>query len=190
MTANPNWTEIQEQLLKDEPVPGRPEKRQEVSDQPDIVARVFEEKMKALLKEIKNGLFGNVVATVHTIEFQKRGLPHMHLLIFLDQPYKFRNPEDVDTLVSAQIPDPATQSTLYETVSTCMFYGPCGAKWSSYQCPTDSCRIPVIPADSSTIPVEFASQNFEILIFRYLHRNSPRNGPERNGTGMHDRNGC
>jgi hypothetical protein len=32
---------------------------------------VFEEKKKALLKEIKNGLFGNVVATVHTIEFQK-----------------------------------------------------------------------------------------------------------------------
>ena len=128
MTANPNWPEIQEQLLKDEPVPGRPEKRQEVSDRPDIVARVFEEKKKALLKEIKNGLFGNVVATVHTIEFQKRGLPHMHLLIFLDQPYKFRNPEDVDTLVSAQIPDPATHPTLYETVSTCMLHGPCGAK--------------------------------------------------------------
>jgi hypothetical protein len=52
----------------------------------------------------------------------------MHLLIFLDQPYKFRNPEDVDTLVSAQIPDPATHPTLYETVSTCMLHGPCGAK--------------------------------------------------------------
>jgi len=69
MTANPNWPEIKEQLLKDDAVPGRPQKRQEASDQPDIVARVFEEKKKALLKEIKNGLFGNVVATVHTIEF-------------------------------------------------------------------------------------------------------------------------
>ena len=47
---------------------------------------------------------------------------------------------------------------------------------SSYRCPTDSCWIPVIPADSGTIPVEFASQNLEILIFRYLHRNSPWNG--------------
>ena len=54
-----------------------------------------------------------MVATVRTIEFQKHGLPHMHLLTYLDQPYKFRNPEDVDTLVSAQIPDPATHPTLY-----------------------------------------------------------------------------
>jgi hypothetical protein len=55
---------------------------------------------------------------------------------------------------------------------------------SSCSCPTDSCWIPVIPVDSGAIPVEFTSQIFAILLFRYLHRNSPRNGPERNGTGM------
>ena len=61
---------------------------------------------------------------------------------------------------------------------------------SSYWCPTDSCWIPVIPADSSMIPVEFTSQNLEILILQYLHWNSPQNGLEQNGTGMHDWNGC
>ena len=30
----------------------------------------------------------------------------------------------------------------------------------SYQCPPYSCQIPVIPVDSSGIPVEFTSQNF------------------------------
>jgi len=47
------------------------------------VAHVFEQKKNALLKEIHDGLFGRTVAMVHTIEFQKCGLPHMHLLIFL-----------------------------------------------------------------------------------------------------------
>src|SRR5271155_2427156 len=105
MTANPNWPEITEQLLWNDPVPGQPPSKQTAADRPDIVARVFEEKKKALLKEIKDGLFGKAVAMVHTIEFQKRGLPHMHLLIFLHQNDKIRNPDDVDSIVSAQIPD-------------------------------------------------------------------------------------
>ena len=82
MMANPNWPEIQETLLKDEG--NNPTgKKQTAADQPDIVAWVFELKKEALLKEIREGLFGKVGALVHTIEFQKRGLPHMHLLIFL-----------------------------------------------------------------------------------------------------------
>lgn len=80
MTANPNWPEIQEALLKEENETG---KKQTAADRPDIVARVFQLKKEALLKEIRDGLFGGVVGLVHTIEFQKRGLPHMHLLIFL-----------------------------------------------------------------------------------------------------------
>ena len=52
MTANPNWVEIQEALLKEQTVDGH---RQTAVDWPDIVARVFEEKKNALLKEIKDG---------------------------------------------------------------------------------------------------------------------------------------
>lgn len=82
MTANPNWPEIQEALLKDEG--DNPNgKKQTAADRPDIVARVFQLKKEAVLKEIREGLFGKVGGLVHTIEFQKRGLPHMHLLIFL-----------------------------------------------------------------------------------------------------------
>ena len=69
-------------------------------------------KRNQLLKEIKEGLFGRVPAMVHTIEFQKRGLPHMHLLIF--------------RIVSAQLPDPQLHSQLYHTVTNCMLHGPCG----------------------------------------------------------------
>src|SRR5271156_695035 len=123
MTANPNWPEITEQLLWNDPVPGQPPSKQTAADRPDIVARVFEEKKKALLKEIKDGLFGKAVAMVHTIEFQKRGLPHMHLLIFLHQNDKIRNPDDVDSIVSAQIPDKTLHPKLWETVTTTMIHG-------------------------------------------------------------------
>ena len=32
----------------------------------------------------------------------------------------------IDSIVSAQIPDPITQPLLYETVTSCMVHGPCG----------------------------------------------------------------
>ena len=66
MTANPNWVEVQEALLKEPTVNGQ---RQTAVDQPDIVAHVFEQKKNALLKEVKDGLFGKTAAMVHTIEF-------------------------------------------------------------------------------------------------------------------------
>ena len=90
------------------------------------MARVFELKKNELLKEIKNGLFGKVSAMVHTIEFQKRGLPHMHLLIFLDEEDKIRDAAHVDHIVSAQLPDPELHPLLYRTVTTCMLHGACG----------------------------------------------------------------
>ena len=73
ITANPKWSEIVQSLF-----PG-----QTATDHPDIISYVFEQKKKALLKLIDNGFFGTAVAYVYTIEFQKRGFPHIHLLIFL-----------------------------------------------------------------------------------------------------------
>ena len=74
MTSNPNWPEVNDALLKEPTVNGV---QQTAVERPDIVVCVFEEKKKALLKEIKDGLFGKTAAMVHTIEFQKRGLPHL-----------------------------------------------------------------------------------------------------------------
>ena len=52
--------------------------------------------MKSLLEEIRGGLFGDLAGLVYTIEFQKRGLPHIHLLIFLKDEFKIRDAEHVD----------------------------------------------------------------------------------------------
>jgi hypothetical protein len=87
VTADPNWPEIQAELL-----PG-----QTAADRPDLASCVFREKVAAILDDIKKGALGVSVAHVFTIEFQKRGLPYMHLIIFLHHDSKLRTPEDIDS---------------------------------------------------------------------------------------------
>ena len=103
MTANPKWPEIIHSLF-----PGQP-----ATDRPDIVSRVFEQKKKALLKLINNGFFGTTVAHIHTIEFQKRGLSHIHLLIFLHPQHRIQDSYYINSMISAQLPDPQLQPLLY-----------------------------------------------------------------------------
>lgn len=117
VTCNPQWVEIQQELFQG----------QQASDRPDLVARVFALKKKAILQYIcKDGAFGRAAAYVYTIEFQKRGLPHMHLLVFLDPSARLLTPEDIDTVICAEWPDPVTQPLLFQTVAKCMVHGPCG----------------------------------------------------------------
>lgn len=64
ITCNPAWPEVTQALL-----PGqRPE------DRPDILARVFQMKLKKLIADIgTDGIFGETVARLMVVEFQKRG---------------------------------------------------------------------------------------------------------------------
>ena len=68
------------------------------------------------------------------IEFQKRGLAHAHLTIFLDQEPKFslQEPINIDWLISAEIP-PVTSPHLRELVLKRMFHDPCNA-YPTAQC--------------------------------------------------------
>jgi hypothetical protein len=117
VTADPNWPEIQAELL-----PG-----QTAADRPDLISHVFKAKVAAIMVDIKKGALGVSVAHIFTIEFQKRGLPHMHLIIFLQHDSKLRTADDVDSILSAQLPDPYTQPELYHLVVKYMVHGPCGA---------------------------------------------------------------
>ncbi|XP_076951980.1 uncharacterized protein LOC143625563 [Bidens hawaiensis] len=96
-------------------------------DKPDIVCRVFNLKVEAFRAFVKcERLFGNIVADLYTIEFQKRGLPHCHMLFWVSPADKIITADDVDRHISAEIPNPDTDSELYKIVSECMIHGPCG----------------------------------------------------------------
>ncbi|XP_074296943.1 uncharacterized protein LOC141627609 [Silene latifolia] len=116
MTCNASWPEIKAQLA-----PG-----EEAHNRPDLVARVFRAKLLDLKKQIVNKcIFGEVAAYVYVVEFQKRGLPHVHFLIILKDGYKLKCPADYDKFVSAEIPTMDNPS-LRKTVLQHMMHGPCG----------------------------------------------------------------
>ncbi|XP_074300734.1 uncharacterized protein LOC141632044 [Silene latifolia] len=116
MTCNANWPEIKDQLASGE----------EAQNRPDLVARVFRAKLLALKKQIvEKQIFGEVAAYVYVVEFQKRGLPHVHFLIILKDGYRLKCPADFDKFVSAEIPSMANPS-LRKTVLKHMMHGPCG----------------------------------------------------------------
>jgi hypothetical protein len=82
-------------------------------DCPDLVAHVFYQKQQALLKKVSDGYYGKVIGLVYTIKHQKCSLPHMHLLIFLEPGYNICTVEQINSFISAQIPDRNSHPQLY-----------------------------------------------------------------------------
>jgi hypothetical protein len=70
MTCNPEWPEIKCRLR-----PG-----QKTTDIPVVVICAFHERLKRLLNVLRNK-FGHLIYMIKVIEFQKRGLPHSHIII-------------------------------------------------------------------------------------------------------------
>lgn len=75
---------------------------------------------------VKDKFFGDVAAYIYVIEFQKRGLPHCHLLITLSQQSKLNTEQKIDRFISAEIPDPDLHPQLHNIVMNNMIHGPCG----------------------------------------------------------------
>lgn len=121
-TCNPQWEEIQKYLL-----PG-----QVASDRHDITARVFKQKLKSFIDFIvKHHAFGETRCWMYSIEWQKRGLPHSHILIWLNE--KIR-PEEIDSIISAEIPDRNVDPVLFLIVTSNMIHGPCGQHNNNSPC--------------------------------------------------------
>ncbi|XP_065658163.1 uncharacterized protein LOC136082674 [Hydra vulgaris] len=60
------------------------------------------------------------------IEFQKRGLPHAHILLHLANDDKLETAQDINNLICAEIPDQIVNRELYDIIKTSMIHGPCG----------------------------------------------------------------
>ena len=137
MTCNPSWHEIKAELFEG----------QTANNRPDIVARVFNLKRKSLMDKItKRRIFGDVTADVCSIEWLKRGLPHAHILIWLAAKDKIYA-NSIDSLISAEIPDPVANPRLHKTVMSHMIHGPCGQINKNSPCMVDNCCNKNFPKD-------------------------------------------
>jgi hypothetical protein len=84
----------------------------------------------------KEIFFGPINAVVYTIESQKCGVPHAHIIIWL----KKERPWDaamVVTFISAQLPNPTSDPIRYEVVSNFMVHDPCGPHVTYSLCMAD-----------------------------------------------------
>ena len=138
MTCNPNWEEIKKELLPD----------QNPEDRPDIVVAVFKQKLDALMNDlIKGGILGNVAAYLYVVEFQKRGLPHVHILLILAENDRLTTDEQVDAVICAELPpdptiaengaDKEQMQELENIVKMNMIHGPCGIANPTAPCMQD-----------------------------------------------------
>jgi len=126
-TANPKWFEITRELG-----PG-----EAATDRPDLVARVFHMKQQELLRQIKKDhIFGRYRGCVWTIEYQKRGLPHMHLLLFIETAPSFLTGETIDSIISAELPEELTEDgkRLGQIVKTSMVHTACVSRKRNALC--------------------------------------------------------
>jgi Helitron helicase-like domain at N-terminus/PIF1-like helicase len=120
MTTNPQWPEIVQRLQ-----PG-----QTAADVPSIVVRVFHEKMAYLIRMLEQAC-GGFAYIVHVVEFQKRGLPHCHMLIRLTSEL---TSSVMDDLVSAELPSEEVDPSLREIILRCNIHPRTHLKNPSSRC--------------------------------------------------------
>ncbi|XP_051791527.1 uncharacterized protein LOC127530010, partial [Erpetoichthys calabaricus] len=113
-TCNPKWPEITEILLP----------HQKPHDRHDLISRVLHLKIRKIIDLLtKSNIFGCTNCYMYTIEWQKQGIPHAHILLWLKDRIK---PALIDEVIRAEIPDPQTDHALHKIVKSTMIHGPCG----------------------------------------------------------------
>ncbi|XP_049392501.1 uncharacterized protein LOC125856887 [Solanum stenotomum] len=71
---------------------------------------------------------------IYTIEFQKRGLPHDHILFFLHETQKNPTTDHINRVISAEIPDYRAYPDGYNAVKNFMMHRPSGEQNPSCPC--------------------------------------------------------
>ena len=82
-------------------------------------------------------IFCKLLARTHSIEFQKRGYPHVHIIVWVDMDcVRHLDPEIIDKIVCAKIPNeykkqqnndkdqPRTKNPFHKAVTSFMLHGP------------------------------------------------------------------
>ncbi|EFO87587.1 hypothetical protein CRE_05635 [Caenorhabditis remanei] len=138
-TGNPEWPEIKRATMM---------KACKWADIPDIIVRVFDVKSEVYFEDVLGkkkkmssmngkvvrevGMFGQVRWHNYSVEFQQRGMPHIHQLVCLE--VSITTAEQVDEIISAEVPDFPTDTNspnyeddlrYYNLVRDMMTHAPC-----------------------------------------------------------------
>lgn len=168
-TCNPSWQSITNAL-----------NGQSAAERPDIVNRVFRHKLDCLLRDLRDGHhFGRCVALIHVVEFQKRGLPHAHILLTLDAADKPRTASDIDRFVSAEIPDKDKFPELHRLVAAHMIHNGHATTRGDPKCFKDG-------RCSKNFPKAFAEQSRVDASGSTIYKR-PDNGRKIDGTDFDNR---
>jgi hypothetical protein len=71
-------------------------------------------------------LFFLIPTVLYTIGFQKRGLPHVHIIFWVSTDTSQPTPTLIDSVITAEILDPQQDPLGYTLVAEHMIHGPCG----------------------------------------------------------------
>ena len=63
---------------------------------------------------------------MYIVEFQKGGLLHAHILLWLDGENRLHNGSDIDKIISVELPNPDLYPKLSKAIAPYMIHGPCG----------------------------------------------------------------
>lgn len=79
--------------------------------------------MKQFIKLFtKDEIFGKVKCNMANVEWQKRGLPHCHLIFWQERKIQ---PDEIDTVIVSELPNQQNDPILYDIVTKNMVHGPC-----------------------------------------------------------------
>jgi hypothetical protein len=204
-TCNSKWREIADAL--------RFEPGQQPSDRSGLIVRVFHMKVDEFVDDIKQGRsFGAihagepsyrlsvsvplqrsllsclmrtlVCAVLYTVEFQKRGLPHIHCLVWLADSNPEFSASAIDAFISAEIPDRDANPLGYALVEEFMIHGPCGDANKNFPCMKDD-------RCSKNFPKSFQDETIvnEFGFTIYKRRNDGRH-VLKNGVKLDNRMWC
>ncbi|CAN1334980.1 ATP-dependent DNA helicase PIF1 [Linum perenne] len=120
-TSNAQWPEITNAFIQDVGPCGE--------DKPSVVVRVFRMKLLHLKDDInKQQIFGRTVAV------QNRGLPHVHILVWLAKEAATDTTSQIDTFISVELPHPMIDPVGYAAATKFMLHGPCGVDFPKSPC--------------------------------------------------------